>query len=208
MPVKYMGEYKSEKKLRSAEVIPYGGTPLKQGKLSNGTLGTLLMLIPVVPMALAAVYRLLDAGAFSEGGKMYIIAAVIALVISVGLEYLHELIHASFYPREAEVGIWKLDRSGRRFVYCETPISRTRFLLMSVTPMILLGILPYILWYIAAPHILPEASMMAAAVFIYMTAGCSGDLCNIFLTLQQVPRGAKMFTWGLMTYWFEDKRDV
>ena len=49
--------------------------------------------------------------------------------------------------------IWKVPKDNAYFVYCSAQVSKCRFIALSIAPCIVLGIVPYVVWYIIVPKI-------------------------------------------------------
>ncbi len=116
----------------------------------------------------------------------------------------HELMHGIWYPNGAEVEIWSALRQGLLFVTSSAPVSRGRFLWMSLFPTLVFGIIP------AALYIFLPVSWWTDFLFGFGASNVmhgGGDFLNIHNTLQQVPKKAMVANSGIHTYWWENKDD-
>jgi len=204
-----MGQYSSLVPFRGNDTVPFGAVRLhpEAGILSSYNLGIICSLPAVAVMSVAALLRLSGAGRLPSPGDGLLISAAVTLIAAALLEAAHELVHAAFYPRTAAVEIWRMERTGRRFVYCEQPISRGRYIIMSLAPFLLLSVIPFLVWCLLAGMMSSDTAIFPAVLFIYMAAGSGGDLGNVFRVLRQVPPGGKIFSWGLGTYWFSETEE-
>jgi hypothetical protein len=114
----------------------------------------------------------------------------------------HEFLHASCFPKGAEVGIWVAPKSLLAFVHCVEPVSKNRFIFISLLPNIVFGLLPFIVWFIV-PYDVPGNNILYSFACVSLLFG-SGDYMNICNTLLQVPNGALTQLSGFHSYWFMD----
>lgn len=160
----------------------------------------------ILVMALSAV-RLMKGLDWSRDFSVWSlgIAFIIWFVAYMVLILAHEWIHALFFPRRAVKDVW-IYQFQAAMVYCNTPVKRTRFIVMSLAPVTILGFLPFIGWLLGAAAVSPVVSIFWMSMCWSMIFGGVGDFYNVRNVIQQVPRGAYVFNYGLHTYWIEDPR--
>ena len=89
------------------------------------------------------------------------------------------------------------------FVYCTAEVSKTRFIVMSLAPEILLGIIPTFV------GILLNRYLPCRFFLVWMFCSLSavlmgiGDNYNVYNAVNQVPAGSMIFNNGLHSYWKE-----
>ncbi len=126
-----------------------------------------------------------------------LLGCLIALLLLVP----HELLHAVCFPKEAEVYLYFCSQGA--MVTCKEPLSKRRFIFMSLLPLIILGILPMLIWLV-----MPPAQFSSDFLFTFYTVaaintlGCCGDLMNVYNAMRQVPNDALVQMSGIHTYWF------
>lgn len=149
-----------------------------------------------------SVVRLMKGFAWSRDFSIWSvgIACLAWVLLYTGLIVLHECIHAMFFPRRAVKDVWVYQMQAA-MVYCNTPVTRTRFIVMSLAPVTLLGFLPFIAWLLGAAAVSPVVSLFWMTMSWSMIFGGIGDFYNVRNVLQQVPRGAWVFNYGMHTYW-------
>ena len=103
--------------------------------------------------------------------------------------------------RVTEKAIWKLQEQGAYFVYCDETVSKERFIVLSIAPAIILGIIPFVGVLIFAESISAACIIATWIVSLIMTVMAIGDFANIYNAIKQVPKGAKVFNYGMHTYW-------
>lgn len=119
---------------------------------------------------------------------------------------LHEYIHAIFLPRHSDKDIW-IYQMQAALVYCNAPMSRMRFIIMSAAPATILGFIPYAAWLLFAQVPSVMTSIYWMLLSWSMVFGGIGDFYNVSNVWNQVPKGAMVFNYGMHTYWIE-KKDI
>ncbi|WP_077612826.1 DUF3267 domain-containing protein [Clostridium sp. Marseille-P2415] len=129
---------------------------------------------------------------FSIGFKSLLyVAGVIAFLL------VHELIHALFIPN-----VWRSDQTFWGFngvfgfVYTQEMISKGRFLLISVMPLVVLSFI--------FPFIMSAAGRMNGYIMFLSVLNAGGacvDFLNIILVSIQVPGSGKIVSNGLVTFY-------
>jgi len=114
------------------------------------------------------------------------VAAGVLLSFFVGLP-LHELLHAIVYPKGATVYIGVMPRQLTAVALASYPLCRSRFILMSLLPVIL-GVVPLLLFLTA-----PETNRAYNSIlFGLMTMGLISpypDYFNVYQVLKQTEKG-------------------
>lgn len=110
---------------------------------------------------------------------------------------IHELIHLLFIPdfmksKKTFIGVTFFGG----YVYTAEEISKTRYIIISIAPFIILSIfLPSIL------GLLGLLTPIVKFLILLNAASSSVDLFNLFLVLTQVPKGSVLKSNGMKTYW-------
>lgn len=153
------------------------------------------------------VVRLLKGLDWARGVQLseLVLGSIGWFVVYFLLIVLHECIHAIFYPRRAVKDVWFYQMQAA-MVYCNTPVTRTRFIVMSLAPVVLLGFLPFIAWLFGASLVSPVLSLLWLSMSWSMIFGGLGDFYNVRNVIAQVPKDAWVFNYGIHTYWLEDPR--
>jgi hypothetical protein len=132
-----------------------------------------------------------------QGGTIIFNFNILYIISIFLLLLIHELIHLILIPNFAKstnTGIGIQFVGG--FVFSEEIISRTRFIVISLAPFLVISIvLPLILGAIGCLN-------PAIILLIFLNAlGSSVDLLNVTLILSQVPKKAKIINNGMNTFW-------
>ncbi len=116
------------------------------------------------------------------------------LVLSLLALFPHELLHAVCF-RET-VYLYTYWSKGMLFVVGPEPMTRGRFVFMSLLPNLVLGLVPYVL-----ALIWPQLVVLGAMGGILLGGG-AGDYYNVFHALTQMPRGAMTYLYQFNSWWY------
>ncbi len=123
----------------------------------------------------------------------YVLSYIISLIFLIP----HELLHAICFKKR--VYLYYNTKPLMMFVIGEDHMSKLHFIFMSLLPNIILGFIPFII-FLFNPFFV---SLGLVGVF-NIVAGI-GDYYNVYNTIKQVPKGAKIFMKYENTYWYIPK---
>lgn len=197
------GKLENEEQLFQGKQLPKDAVQFKEGKTLYDAfiLGFSLGLPIMLPMVGLSVMRCSNLDRHLEFNKELVIIAVVTLIIGQVLTYVHEFIHAMFYPKEAEKTVWKDLKQGAYFVYCDAKVSKNRFIILCLAPSVILGLIPFFIWYMVAPILGVEWLICIMVLTWMMTFMSIGDFANAFNAIRQVPKNGKVFNYGMHSYW-------
>ena len=121
------------------------------------------------------------------------IQLVLGLLLPILTAFPHELLHAICFKKD--VYLYTNLSQGLLFVVGPETMSKGRFVLMSLLPNLVFGIIPYIVGISIANVFLMAFGSMA-------TSMGAGDYYNVFNALTQMPKGARTYIYGLNSYWY------
>lgn len=107
----------------------------------------------------------------------------------VGLP-LHEWLHAVAYPREATVYIGIMPRELAAVALASYPLRRSRFILMSLLPMVL-GLLP-LLGFLLSPATSRASNGLLFGLMIMGLTSPYPDYFNVYQVLRQTGKGCSL----------------
>jgi hypothetical protein len=122
---------------------------------------------------------------------------IVDIAVVVGSFWMHEVLHALFLPNglKSKKTYWGF-KAGNIFIYSEEVMGRTRFMLVSFAPYLLLSIL------------LPTAfagigvnSGVVQAIAILNAGGACIDILNALIVWHQVPSGATIVNLSTSTFY-------
>ncbi len=135
-------------------------------------------------------YHIAFPGGEGLGGPGWFIGLALSLVAL----FPHELLHASCF-RET-VYLYTYWSKGMLFVVGPEPMTRRRFVFMSLLPNLVLGLVPYViamLW--------PQFVVLGVMGGILLSSG-AGDYYNVFHALTQMPKGAMTYLYQFNSWWY------
>jgi len=110
----------------------------------------------------------------------------------------HELLHAVCFPKNAKVDLYFTNFGA--FVISSYPIKKIRFIMLSLLPSVILGIIPLIIW-----ALIPNNNLLTEILFSFgslsLLMGC-GDMINVFNSITQMPKGSVQQLSGFNSYWY------
>ncbi|MBS3949889.1 MAG: DUF3267 domain-containing protein [Peptococcaceae bacterium] len=116
----------------------------------------------------------------------------------------HELMHAALYPSDAPVEVWCSTKHMAAFVYCQAPVSRARFIALSMFPNVVLGLLPLSAWVLMPPQHTFLSGNLRIFATINLLSGI-GDYLNVYNTWRQVPKHGMVQNSSIHSYWYVEK---
>ncbi len=191
MKIIYRGYFKKEK-------LPIADLPEHAVKFKEPSSQTKLYLVSslfLVPsLLLVALFvhlkQIILGSATNELTSWGILAAVLAVVP-------HEFLHAICFKRASVVHVFLM--AGGMCVCCTDPVSKARFIFMSLLPNLVFGVLPLIVW-LFVPYSAFSNHLYTFGV-ISLLCGV-GDYMNVFNALVQMPKGSIQQLSGFNSYWY------
>jgi hypothetical protein len=124
---------------------------------------------------------------------------LIGTIAALALMVPHEFLHAICFPGETFMYTWS--KGGMLFVFNTERISKARFVFMSMLPNLCFGFIPFTVFLFTGQIWLGIMSALGIA------AG-AGDYCNVINCITQVPRGHKVYMYGINTYRYDPKAET
>ncbi len=143
-----------------------------------------LLIPPVVIIIFSMFFKTLSAGQFVIAPLYVVLGFLLGFFVGIPV---HELLHAIVYPKEATVYICIIPKQLAAAALASYPVSRNRFILMSLLP-IVLGAIPLIIFLIS-----PETNRAFNGVMVgLMIMGLTSpypDYFNVYQVLKQTKKG-------------------
>jgi predicted small secreted protein len=124
--------------------------------------------------------------------------------VGIGLHFLsiapHELLHAVCFGKNHPVDMYVSPKNWVAFVCSTAPISKRRFILLSLFPNIFLGWIPLLVW-----AIFPIGGFFGLVLFtaaMCNTLSGAGDYMNVFNAARQMPKGSMHQHSGMNSFWY------
>ncbi len=202
MKLVYKGNYTGEEQLPKGE-LPAGAVKFIEPETPEELTKTALRF--AVPAVLSIGLVVLLSAVFSGGVKLNLLSPY--LFLGIGLFFFallpHELLHAVCFGKDHEVELYIAPKNRMLFVVCVQPVSKRRFIFMSLLPNLVLGWAPLLAW-----AVLPYGGAHSNLLFSFSVMailGGIGDYLNVFNALRQMPKGSMQQLSGFNSYWFMPK---
>lgn len=205
--IKYMGYYKEETQLINGAALPINAVQFKEGDNLSSIfiLGAMVGMPFILSIIFLAYFKMKEVnyGYTFELNSVTIITYLVTCFLMVALLFVHEFIHAILFPLKEEKTIWFYPQQGALFVYCNALVSKIRFIVICLAPAMVLGLIPFVLWYVFAKHIQMPYSYAIVVISIINVVASVGDFANVYNAIRQVPKGAKIFNYGFHSFWLK-----
>ena len=120
--------------------------------------------------------------------------SIIGLLLFLLTLFPHEILHAICFKED--VYLYTNFSHGMLFVAGPEDMSKSRFIIMSLLPNIVLGFIPYLIFLIN-----PEWTLLGVFASFNIASG-AGDYLNVFNAITQMPKGARTYLHHFSSYWY------
>ena len=193
--------------ISTGKPLPDGAVQFREPDSAGKAFGTgILLILPVmILISVLAVYRLVTIHGSVTGWNVsfgtFIVPFAICFALALASQYIHEYIHAFLIPKDIKKQIYVKPDDYMLFVYIEDPVPKKNFMVSLLGPATILGIIPYVIWFIIAPALSPVVSIAVFAYSFMMLLCAVGDYLNAFNCFRQVPKDGKVLNSGWHSYW-------
>lgn len=149
----------------------------------------IVLIIPVMVVSGEYIGGFIDSHGFLMFFAFWLAICLLTLVVILPHEFLHGLCF------KGDVYMYTNLSKGLCFVVGPELFSKSRFVLMSLLPNIVFGLIPYVIWII-----FPNLWYLGFWGAIGMSMG-GGDYMNALNALVQMPKGAKTYLHGMNSFW-------
>lgn len=118
----------------------------------------------------------------------------LGLLYSILAIFPRELIRALCFKEDVTIYINKKKLS--LFVHGTESMSKSRFIMMNLLPIFILGVIPFILFVF-----LPQYTFFGLFGLVYIASGVGGYY-NVINAIKQMPKGAKTYYHLMQSYWY------
>jgi len=197
MNLEFKGFYKNVEQLPVAD-LPERAVKFKEpDSMLKLNLIASLFVIPVIILIILAIAL----KSYLFGEDIYMVYFNLwAIILALLTIFPHEVLHAICFPKDQKVQLWLMPAFLGAFVVSTAPISKRRFIFLSLLPNIVFGLLPLIIWIF-----LPIESEFAASILTFSVLCLLfgvGDYLNVFNAIWQMPKGSIQQLSGMNSYWY------
>lgn len=128
---------------------------------------------------------------------------VISFLMIIPLAILFEITLALTYPLKANKDFYISQKDLTIYLISNSLVSKKRFILICLMPIIILSVIPY-----AIMIIFMESIPITIIKLIYISSALtciisSSIIVDIYNTIKQVPKNGKVFNYGYHSYWLD-----
>lgn len=135
-------------------------------------------------------------------GETPMVFSLVGILIGCVLALPHELIHGLCFPKGSQVKLYQMMRPSRIFVTCAQPMSKARFVFLSLVPAIVLGLIPLLIWFFISPYSFWARTIFSIGFMSIITSG--RDYMHIIKVLGEAPPFARIVMSGARIYYISD----
>jgi len=195
MKLIYRGIFKSNEQLPIG-VLPENAVKFKEPKNMAETM--IVASIFILPAMLGVFLFLL--GSRLLHGNLEVNVTLIGLLLAMLSLVPHEYLHAMCFGKEAEVELFIAPKQIALFVTSTQPITKGRFIFMSLFPNLAFGWLPLAVWMFLPYNTVFSDHLLTFSVLSILFG--IGDYMNVFNAVRQMPKGSMQQISGFNSYWF------
>ena len=195
MKLIYRGVY------RDIEQLPKGALPenaVRFKEAENMTETIIASAVFIVPALLSVLPFLL--GFYLLKGELTLGATWLGLIIAILSIFPHEFLHAVCFGKDAEVALFIAPKQLSFFVHSVQPITKKRFIFLSLFPNLVFGWLPLSVWMIL-PYNAAYSNHLFTFSILSILCGI-GDYMNVYNAIRQMPKGSVQQLSGFNSYWY------
>jgi len=195
MKLVYKGVFKSIEQLPES-VLPPNAVKFKEpNSMIVTNMVALLFLIPACAgIWLFERFSYLIYGVSDNKTTLLGITAAFLFII------IHELLHAVCFGKNAKVEMYVSFKHLMAFVTSNQPVTKARFIFLSLFPNLVLGWIPLAIWTVL-PYNEVYSNHLYTFAYISIIFGV-GDYLNMFNAIRQMPNGSMQQISGMNSYWF------
>ncbi len=186
----YQGRFSGdEADLPQRDPLPAGAVAFREPDSTTTTalVANGIALALLIPLGALVIWR-------SGGMDFSDFTITLGILLSLVFAIPHEFLHAIWFRED--VYLYTNLRQGMLFVVGSEDMTKGRFIILSLFPAIVLGIIPLVIFLIN-----PSLKLLGYfGLFSFISA--SGDFINVFNALTQMPAGALTFLHGYHSYWY------
>ena len=195
MKLIYKGIFKSNEQLPIG-VLPENAVKFKEPK--NMTETMIRASIFILPAMLGVFLFLLGSGLLH--GDLVVNGTFLGLLLAMFSLVPHEILHAICFGKKAEVELFIAPKQIALFVTSTQPITKGRFIFMSLFPNLAFGWLPLAVWMFLPYNTVFSDHLLTFSVLSILFG--IGDYMNVFNAVRQMPKGSMQQISGFNSYWF------
>lgn len=127
------------------------------------------------------------------------------ILLLIPLALIYEIIIILSYPIKANKDFYLIKKDLALVLISNSLVSKERYIVICLMPIILLLIIPYVTAIITIGIISIKITKLLLITSLLANIITSLNIIEIYNTIKQVPKGAKIFNYGCHSYWVNNK---
>lgn len=201
MQLIYKGQYKDESQLPLG-TLPENAVPFKEPKdLSQTNLYACIVIIPV--LIIVGLFILISYSSLGSQNLSHFslgFSSLLGFIMFYIALPIHELLHAICFGKDAEVEFYYSLKDLALFVVSTQPITKRRFIFLSLLPNIVLAWIPFLLWVFIPMNDFVSNFLFVMSLLLIISG--VGDYLNAFNAIRQMPKGTMQQLSGFHSFWY------
>lgn len=127
------------------------------------------------------------------------------ILLLIPLAIIYEIIIVLSYPIKANKDFYIIKKDLALVLISNSLVSKKRYIIICLMPILILLIIPYILSIITIGIIPIKITKLLIIISLLTCVITSLNIIEIYNTIKQVPKDAKIFNYGNHSYWLDNK---
>lgn len=127
------------------------------------------------------------------------------ILLLIPLAIIYEIIIVLSYPIKANKDFYIIKKDLALVLISNSLVSKKRYIIICLMPILILLIIPYILSIITIGIIPIKITKLLIIISLLACVITSLNIIEIYNTIKQVPKDAKIFNYGNHSYWLDNK---
>lgn len=193
----YKGNFKGEEYLTKADLPSNSVKFIEPETAEELSKTSMIFLIPCAILIGIIVFMSINHhNQFNYDNKYFFLS----LLLSFATILPHEILHEICFGKDAEVELYVSLKNMMAFVVSTKPISKRRFIFLSLLPNIVFGWIPLLIWAFM-PYNAVVSNILLPFSIICISFGV-GDYLNVWNAMRQMPKNSMQVLSGFNSYWY------
>lgn len=201
--IRFRGIYKDEEEIKKNSKLHKNSVKFKEAKaIKEHTKKSEKIMLPIVVIIIISALLIADLKNIELTFHLIDLAGIILLI---PLVLIYEIIIILSYPIKANKDLYIIKKDLALLLISDSLISKKRYITICLMPIIILLIIPYVTGIITIGIMPIQITKLLIIISLLGTIITSSNIINIYNTIKQVPKKAKIFNYGYNSYWIDNK---
>ena len=192
------GEIKKNAKLYKNSIMYKEETTIKERIKKSKKFMVLAVIIVMLSILITADLKNIEL-------EFNLVDLLISVLMIIPLMLVFEIIVILLYPLKAKKDLYITKKDSTILLISNSLITKKRFIIICLIPIIVLLVIPYVVVILTMGNIPIKVTKILAILSVEACAFAPLNIMEIYNTIKQVPKGAKIFNYGYHSYWTNNK---